>query len=137
MTLSAEITGAPEGAPSYRWELDLGWGWFTFSTEATGSYLTSAPETVPFRVTVSYGSGESATSDAVEVAFVAATQASQTSPSEEEGEEAETEVEPPAAPTGLSVTAVRAGWGRWSTGTTWTVRTSTWCAGGRPARTSS
>ena len=111
VTLSAQITGAPEGAPSYKWEMDLGGGWFTFSTNATGSYLTSGVETVPFRVTVSYGSGASATSDAVTVAFVASTQARQAStpPEQEQESEAETEVEKPAKPTGLSVTTVP-GW---------------------------
>ena len=113
VTLSAQITGAPEGAPSYKWEMDLGGGWFTFSTDATGSYLTSAPETVPFRVTVSYGSGASATSDAVTVAFVASTEARQAPAQQEPDQEAETETEAdaekPAKPTGLTVTTV-AGW---------------------------
>ena len=111
VTLSAQITGAPDGAPSYRWEMDLGGGWFTFSTDATGSYLTSAPETVPFRVTVSYGSGASATSEAVTVAFVAAAETTQEPAQQEEEQESQTEaeVEKPAKPTGLTVTTV-AGW---------------------------
>ena len=92
VTLRAQIANAPEGSPAYRWEMDLGGRWITLSTSATASYLTSAPETVPFRVTVSYGSGESATSNAVSVAFVAARQTRQAPPT------------PPAAPTGLVAT---------------------------------
>ena len=116
MTLSATITNAPAGAPSYVWKMSFGGDyWLTVSTAATASYLTSAAETVSFQVTVSYGSGESATSNAVSVAFVAATETRQAPAQQEEEQEqeseqeAETEAEKPAKPTGLSVTTV-AGW---------------------------
>ena len=82
VSLSAEITGAPAGTPTYHWELSYGGGsWFALSAQATASYLTSSPETAHFRVSVSYGSGESATSDPLAVSFAAP--------------------RPPAGPTGL------------------------------------
>ena len=110
MTLSAQITGAPAGAPSYVWKMSFGGDyWLTVSTTDTASYLTSAAETVSFQVTVSYGSGESATSDAVSVAFVAAAETTQEPAQHEQEQEAETETEKPAKPTGLTVTTV-AGW---------------------------
>ena len=72
MTLSADIANAPTGSPEYAWEMGGG-GWTTLATTATASYLAAAPESVSFRVTVIYGSGESATSNPVTIAFVAAT----------------------------------------------------------------
>ena len=88
-TLSAGISNAPSGTPAYLWEMSYGGGsWFTLSSEATASYLSSSPETVSFRVTVTYGSGESAASDPLAVTFAKPEPTPQT----------------PARPTGLEAT---------------------------------
>ncbi|MDE2988926.1 MAG: SwmB domain-containing protein [Chloroflexota bacterium] len=63
VSLSANIANAPEeGDPSYSWELEFGGSWFAWGSNATFSYTTNVAESQSFRVTVSYGSGESATS---------------------------------------------------------------------------
>ena len=61
--LSADIANAPSGAnPSYQWLLDLGGGQgIPLGTAATASYGQSAGA-ITFRVTVSYDTGDSATS---------------------------------------------------------------------------
>ena len=64
VTLSANISNAPSGSgPSYNWELDLGGSWHSFGSGPTFSYLIAQPESQAFRVTVTYGSGASASSD--------------------------------------------------------------------------
>ena len=69
-TLTASITNAPEGEkPAYQWEIDLGDFWYSHGTRSTLSYLTNRPETLGFRVTVSYPGGMSATSDTVTVTW--------------------------------------------------------------------
>ena len=69
-TLTASITNAPEGeTPSYQWEIDLGNFWFSHGTRSSLSYLTKKPETLGFRVTVSYPGGVSATSDIINVTW--------------------------------------------------------------------
>ena len=69
-TLTASITNAPEGEkPAYQWEIDLGDFWYSHGTRSTLSYLTNRPETLGFRVTVSYPGGVSATSDTINVTW--------------------------------------------------------------------
>ena len=69
-TLTATIANAPEGeTPSYQWEIDLGNFWFSHGTRSSLSYLTKKPETLGFRVTVSYPGGVSATSDTINVTW--------------------------------------------------------------------
>ena len=69
VTLSAVISNPPANFnPSYQWELDLG-GWYSFGTDPTFSYLTSIPESQAFRVTVTYDSGDSATSEPLTVTW--------------------------------------------------------------------
>ena len=71
MELGAAITNAPEeGGPRYSWQLDFG-GWYEFGTNATFSYIGSGTESQAFRVTITYRSGESATSDPLTVTWVA------------------------------------------------------------------
>jgi len=71
VTLSADISNAREGGvPSYSWELDFGGSWFAWGSGATFSYATNIAETQSFRVTVSYASGESATSAPLAVTWV-------------------------------------------------------------------
>ena len=67
--LTAVITNPPtESKPSYRWELDLG-SWVAMSTEPTFSYLTAAPESQAFRVTITYDSEDTATSEPLTVTW--------------------------------------------------------------------
>ena len=102
LILSADITGAPAGVPGYRWEMSYGGGWwFTLDSSATASYLASSPETVQFRVTVWYPTGESATSPTASVAFVAATPATTTTTTTTQPP---APTQPPARPTGLDTT---------------------------------
>ena len=71
VTISSSISNAPSGySPSYRWELKKGDGaWFAQGTRSTLSFLANRAETWSFRVTVSYGNGESATSDSLSVSW--------------------------------------------------------------------
>ena len=69
ITLSANISNAPAGSSTCRWEMDYDGGWITLATTPTASYQSSSSESVSFRVALSYGSGESATPDPVTVTF--------------------------------------------------------------------
>ena len=72
VSMAASISNAPEGGvPSYEWEMDFGY-WLAMGSSAAFSYMAEAPETWNIRVTVSYDSGESATSDPVTVEWVEA-----------------------------------------------------------------
>ena len=71
MTLSADIANAPEGGnPSYSWQMNFGGSWSQWGTNATFSYAAGSAESPAFRVKVSYGSGESATSEPLTVTWV-------------------------------------------------------------------
>ncbi|MCY4415662.1 MAG: hypothetical protein OXE87_05055 [Chloroflexi bacterium] len=72
VTLTAVITNAPAGSgPTYQWQLDLGGGsWYSAGTEATFSYLQSNAGFTEFRVTVTYGSADSATSDPITITWI-------------------------------------------------------------------
>ncbi len=72
VTLTAVITNAPSGqAPRYQWQLDLGGGsWYSSGTGVTFSYLQSNAGSTAFRVTVTYGSGASTTSDPITITWV-------------------------------------------------------------------
>ena len=61
VTLTANISGAPSGRPSYHWEIYLS-DWYGVSQETTLSYLQNNAASEGFRVTVTYPSGESASS---------------------------------------------------------------------------
>ncbi len=65
VTFRAAITGAPAGEqPTYQWELGHGGDfWLPAGSDATFSYLAHQPETASVRVTVTYPSGATATSD--------------------------------------------------------------------------
>ena len=68
--LSAVISNAPKGeTPSYNWEIEGGGEWQSYGSRATLRYLASQPESLSVRVTVSYESGKSATSDALTVTW--------------------------------------------------------------------
>ena len=70
VTLTAVIANAPAGSkPSYKWEMDLG-NWHSAGTDATLAYLTKTAESQTFRVTVTYGSEASATSDPITITWV-------------------------------------------------------------------
>ena len=69
VTLSASISNPPSGySPSYKWEMNLG-GWDSFGTGTTFKYRAYGSETWDFRVTVSYGNGDSAT-DSITVSWI-------------------------------------------------------------------
>ena len=69
VVLTAVITDPPaDSEPSYQWELDLG-DWLSAGTDPTLSYLTSVAESQAFRVTVSYDTGASGTSDPLTVTW--------------------------------------------------------------------
>ena len=71
VSLTAAVSNAPQDSdPSYVWELNNGGGWFPQGAGPTLSYLTASPESWSFRVTVTYGSGVSATSGALTVTWV-------------------------------------------------------------------
>ena len=71
VSLTAEVSNAPAGSePSYAWELSNGGDWHPHGTGPTLSYLAAGPESWSFRVTVTYGSGVSATSGALTVTWV-------------------------------------------------------------------
>ena len=69
--LRPTIANPPAGAdPSYRWEVGFSDDtWLNFGRDDTFSYLSQDPETLSFRVTVSYDTGESATSDPMTVTW--------------------------------------------------------------------
>ena len=71
VSLAATVSNPPAGyEPSYQWELSNGGGWHSHGTGSTLSYLTARAESWSFRVTVTYGSGDSATSEPLTVAWV-------------------------------------------------------------------
>ena len=67
--LSAVIDNAPAGSdPSYTWEIDLGGGSrISLGRAATASYAHGGGGTTTFLLTVSYGTGDSLTSDPLTV----------------------------------------------------------------------
>ncbi len=71
VTLTASVSNAPTGfSPSYKWEMSLGGGWHLHGARGnTLSFLANRAETWAFRVTVSYGNGDSATSDSLSVSW--------------------------------------------------------------------
>ena len=70
--LNAVISNPPEGeSPSYSWEVETGGGeWSSFGKQATWSFMAAKVESWSFRVTVSYGNGDSATSDPLTLTWV-------------------------------------------------------------------
>ena len=71
VTLTATIANGPsEETPAYNWEIDFG-SWVSFGGGSTFRYGNGKAETLRFRLTVSYDSGESATSDPIAVTWVA------------------------------------------------------------------
>ena len=71
-TLTSTITNSPsEETPTYNWEIDFGRSWLSFGGSSTFRYGNSRAETLRFRLTVTYDSGESATSEPVAVTWVA------------------------------------------------------------------
>ena len=70
VNLTAAITDAPaRSSPSYNWEIETGGEWSSFGTNSTLSFLAGKPESWTFRVTVSYDTGESATSVPLKVVW--------------------------------------------------------------------
>ena len=69
--LTATIADPPSGGEAeYDWEGSLEGGeWYSHGSSSSLSWLTGQAETWAFRVTVSYGSGETATSEAVTVTW--------------------------------------------------------------------
>ena len=69
-TLTATIANPPsEETPEYDWEIDFGSGWHSVSSGSAFRYGNAKAETLDFRVTVSYDSGETATSEPVAVTW--------------------------------------------------------------------
>ena len=113
-TLTAAIANPPpKGKPAYDWQIDFGSGnWFSAGSNSTLRYLAGEAETLGFRVTVSYGTGETAASDPITVTWVEAGEEPTPEPTEEptptpeptpEPTPVPTE-EPPGAPAGLTAT---------------------------------
>ena len=70
--LSATIANSPsEEAPAYNWEINFGGAWYSFGDRSTFRYGNGKAETLHFRLTISYDSGESATSEPIAVTWVA------------------------------------------------------------------
>ena len=70
VTLSPAISNAPsDGGPSYSWHLEFDGSWSAWGTDPTFSYIGWGAESQAFRVTVTYGSGASATSDPLTVTW--------------------------------------------------------------------
>ena len=68
--LSAVISNPPAAAdPEYEWEIAFGGVWYAYGNRPTLQYLAHKPETLAFRVTVSYDTGESVTSAPLAVAW--------------------------------------------------------------------
>ena len=126
-TLTATIANPPlEGKPAYDWQIDFGDGnWFSVGSNPTLRYLAGGAETLGFRVTVSYGSGETATSEPITVTWVEAGEEPTPEPTEEPTPTPEPTPEPtpdpteeppgpPGAPAGLRATggdaAIELGW---------------------------
>ena len=71
-TFTATIANGPsEKTPAYNWEIDFDGSWYSFEGGSTFRYGNGKAETLRFRLTVSYDSGESATSDPIAVTWVA------------------------------------------------------------------
>ena len=104
ITLSANISNAPAGSSTCRWEMDYGGGWITLATTPTASYQSSSSESVSFRVALSYGPGESATPDPVTVTFRAPAATPTPEPTPPRPTPQATP-EPTATPTGLEASA--------------------------------
>ena len=68
--LTATVANPPSATtPSYDWEIDFGGTWYSYGSGPTFQYGNGKAETLSFRVTVSYDSGETARSDAVAVTW--------------------------------------------------------------------
>ena len=69
-TLTATIANAPSGGTaSYSWEIDFGGAWYSYGSGPTFRYGNGKAESLNFRLTISYDSGESATSAPVTVTW--------------------------------------------------------------------
>ena len=127
-TLTAAIANPPSAEePDYDWQVDFGDGeWFTYGSRPTFRYSHWEAETLGFRLTVSYDSGETATSEPITVTWVDPDEEPAPEPTEEPTPEPaatptptpeptrEPTPEPPPAPTGLTATggdaAIALGW---------------------------
>ena len=70
VNLTASIANAPSDSnPSYNWEIETNGEWSSFGKNPTLSFLADKAESWTFRLTVSYGSGDSATSDPLTVSW--------------------------------------------------------------------
>ena len=83
-TLTATIANPPsEETPEYDWEIDFGSGWHSYGSESTFRYGNGKAETLGFRLTVSYDSGETATSEPIAVTWIEPTPEPTPEPTEE------------------------------------------------------
>ena len=106
-TLTGEITNPPAtGAPAYKWEVCTE-GTCISSPAHPLRFAWDRPGSWTFQLTVSYDSGESATSNQVSVAWAEASDAEQTAPEPETAPEPASEPETPTTPTvtGVAVTS--------------------------------
>ena len=72
VNLTPSIANAPsDSGPSYNWEIETDGDWSSFGTNSTLSFLADKVESWTFRLTVSYGSGDSATSEPLTVSWTA------------------------------------------------------------------
>ena len=99
-TLTSTITNSPsEETPTYNWEIDFGRGWLSFGGSSTFRYGNGKAETLRFRLTVTYDSGESATSEPVAVTWVAPEPTQEPTPTPTPTPSPEPTVEPTQEPT--------------------------------------
>ena len=102
VALSATITNSPSGqTPAYNWEIEFGGDWYSFGGGSIFRYGNGIAETLRFRLTVSYDSGESATSEPVAVTWVAPEPTSEPTPAPtpEPTQDSTPEPTPTASPT--------------------------------------
>jgi len=70
VTMTAQVTNAPEGlVPTFTWEMNVG-GWFTVRTAPEFSYAGNRDEAWDYRVTVTYPNGDTAVSAPLTVAWL-------------------------------------------------------------------
>ena len=87
-TLTATIANAPSGGTaSYSWEIGFGGAWYSYGSGPTFRYGNGKAESLNFRLTISYDSGESATSAPVTVTWAEQANAPTAEPTSESTEE--------------------------------------------------
>ncbi len=99
-TLRAAISNKPsEETPIYDWEIQFGDTWYSGGNRPTFRYVNGKAESLRFRLTVSYDSGETATSEPVTVTWLEPGEEPTPEPTAEPTPTPEPTVEPTPEPT--------------------------------------